>query len=79
MIDWRNYAMKKKFKCEVDCANCAAKLENALSKVEGVEEVTVNFLTQKLTLTAPDDRFDQVLQAVIAKAKKIDPDAVITV
>ena len=71
--------MKKKFKCEVDCANCAAKLENALSKVEGVEEVTVNFLTQKLTLTAPDDRFDQVLQAVIAKAKKIDPDAVITV
>ena len=71
--------MKKKFKCEVDCANCAAKLENALSKVEGVEEVTVNFLTQKLTLTAPDDRFDQVLQAVIAKAKKIEPDAVITV
>ena len=79
MIDWRNYAMKKKFKCEVDCANCAAKLENALSKVEGVEEVTVNFLTQKLTLTAPDDQFDQVLQAVVAKAKKIEPDAVITI
>ena len=70
--------MKKKFKCEVDCANCAAKLEAALGKVEGVQEVTVNFLTQKLTLTAPDDRFDQVLQAVIAKAKKIEPDAVIT-
>lgn len=70
--------MKKKFHCEVDCANCAAKLEAALGKVEGVQEVTVNFLTQKLTLTAPDDRFDQVLQAVIAKAKKIEPDAVIT-
>ena len=70
--------MKKKYKCEVDCANCAAKLEAALAKVEGVEEVTVNFLTQKLTLTAPDDRFDQVLQAVVAKAKKIEPDAVIT-
>ena len=71
--------MKKKYKCEVDCANCAAKLEAALGKVEGVQEVTVNFLTQKLTLTAPDDQFDQVLQAVVAKAKKIEPDAVITV
>ena len=71
--------MKKKFHCEVDCANCAAKLETALGKVEGVQEVTVNFLTQKLTLTAPDDQFDQVLQAVVAKAKKIEPDAVITV
>ena len=69
--------MKQKYKCEVDCANCAAKLEAALKKVDGVEDVSVNFLTQKLTLTAPDDRFDAVLQAVLARAKKVDPDAVI--
>ena len=50
--------MKKKFGCEVDCANCAEKLEDAIRKVDGVEACSVNFLTQKLTLTAPDDRFD---------------------
>ncbi|MEE3481124.1 MAG: cation transporter [Lachnospiraceae bacterium] len=71
--------MKKKFACEVDCAACAAKLEDAIKKVDGVEDCTVNFLTQKLTLTAPDDRFDEILNAVIAKAKKVEPDTVITV
>ena len=69
--------MKKKFKCEVDCANCAAKLEDALRKVDGVQDVNVNFLTQKLTLTADDADFDTVLAAVIAKAKKVEPDTVI--
>ncbi len=69
--------MKKKFKCEVDCANCAAKLEDALRKVDGVQDVNVNFLTQKLTLTADDADFDAVLAAVIAKAKKVEPDTVI--
>ena len=71
--------MKKKFACEVDCANCAAKLEDAFRKVEGVEAVNVNFLTQKLTLTAPDDRFESVLDEVIRVAKKVEPDTVITV
>lgn len=71
--------MKKKFKCEVDCADCAAKLEDALKKVDGVEDVTVNFLTQKLTLTAPDDRFDSVLQDVLKTANKVEPETVITV
>ena len=71
--------MKKKFPCEVDCANCAAKLECAIKKVDGVEDATVNFLTQKLTLTAADDRFDEVLANVIKTAKKVEPDTVITV
>ena len=71
--------MKKKFKCEVDCANCAAKLEDALRKVDGVQEVNVNFLTQKLTLTADDEDFDTVLTAVLAKAKKVEPDTIIHV
>ncbi len=71
--------MKKKFACEVDCANCAAKLEEAIKKVEGVEEASVNFLTQKLTLTAADEVFEDVLQEVIKVAKKVEPDTVITV
>ena len=71
--------MKKKFKCEVDCANCAAKLEDAIRKLDNVEDVNVNFLTQKLTLAAPDDKFDEVLANVIATAKKVEPDTVIYV
>ncbi len=71
--------MKKKFACEVDCANCAAKLEEAIKKVEGVEDASVNFLTQKLTLSAADEVFEDVLQEVIKVAKKVEPDTVITV
>ncbi len=71
--------MKKKFACEVDCANCAAKLEDALRRLDGVEEVSVNFLTQKLTLKAPDERFDAVLAEVLKTAAKVEPDTVITV
>lgn len=73
------FIMKKKFKCEVDCADCAAKLEDAIRKVDGVEDATVNFMTQKLTLTAPDDRFDVVLENVLKTAKKVEPETIITV
>lgn len=69
--------MKKKYSCEVDCANCAQKLEDALRKVDGVQDVTVNFIAQKLTLVADDDRFDEVLAAVVARAKKVESDIVI--
>ena len=71
--------MKKKFACEVDCANCAAKLEEAIKKGDGVEDASVNFLTQKLTLAAADEVFEEVLQEVIKVAKKVEPDTVITV
>ena len=56
-----------------DCANCAAKLENALSKVEGVENVTVNFFAQKLILEADDAVFDDVLKRVLKTTKKTLP------
>lgn len=69
--------MKKKFRCEVDCANCAANLERAIRKVEGVEEASVNFLTQKLTLVADDDIFDEVIRKAAKAGKKADSDAVI--
>lgn len=66
--------MKKKFKCEIDCANCAAKVEGAINKLDGVEEARVNFMAQKFTLVADDDRFDEILEAAIKTGKKIEPD-----
>ena len=68
--------MKKIFKLEdLDCANCAAKMEAAIAKVDGVESVSVNFFTQKLTLEA--DAFDDVLKKVVKTAKKVEPDCTI--
>lgn len=67
--------MKKVFKLEdLDCANCAAKLENAIKKVDGVTGASVSFMMQKLTLEAADDRFDEVLQAVVKTARRVEPD-----
>ena len=67
--------MKKIFKLEdLDCANCAAKMETAIAKVDGVESVSVNFFTQKLTLETADGDFDEVLKKVLKTAKKVEPD-----
>lgn len=66
--------MKKKFKCEIDCANCAAKVEDAIRKIDGVTDVRVNFMTQKFTLEADDDRFDEILKEAVKTGKKIEPD-----
>ena len=66
--------MEKTYKIEVDCANCAAKMEEAIKKIDGVNGATVSFMTQKLTLDADDARFDEILQEVISTAKRIEPD-----
>lgn len=67
--------MKKIFKLQdLDCANCAAKMETAISKIEGVEAVTVSFLTQKLTITADENNFEQILKKTSKAIKKIEPD-----
>ena len=67
--------MKKIFKLEdLDCANCAAEMETAIAKVDGVESVSVNFFTQKLTLETADGDFDEVLKKVVKTAKKVEPD-----
>ena len=67
--------MRKSFKLdEIDCANCARKLQDELAKVDGVDAVSVNFMTQKLTLTAADERFEDVLGRVVALVAKIEPD-----
>ena len=67
--------MKKSFKIKgVDCANCAARLERNLNELPGVEKATVSFMTEKLTLTAADDKFGEVVEAAKALAKKLEPD-----
>ena len=66
--------MKKKFKIEVDCANCAAKVERAIQQIEGIEEASVGFMTQKMMISAADDRFDEIMEEVLRVAKKVEPD-----
>ena len=54
--------MKKKFKLQdLDCANCAAKMEEAIKKIEGVSDATVSFMTQKMTIEADDSRSEERL------------------
>ena len=67
--------MKKIFKMEdLDCANCAAKMENAIKKIDGVEDASVSFMSQKLTLTAADDKFDDIVKQAVKICKKVEPD-----
>ena len=67
--------MKKVFELdEVDCANCARKMQEAVAKIDGVDNVTVNFFTQKMTLEAADDKFDAVLKEALKVLKKVEPD-----
>ncbi len=67
--------MKKVFKLEeLDCANCAAKMERAAAKVNGVNDVQINFMSQKLTLDADDDSFESVLDEVEKVMKKVEKD-----
>lgn len=67
--------MKKKFKLEdLDCANCAAKMENAIKKIDGVNDATVSFLAQKMTIDAVDEKFDAIMKEVVAVCAKVEPD-----
>ena len=70
--------MKKTFKLtDLDCANCAAKMENGIQKLPGVHSATVSFLTQKMTVDADDAQFDEIMQKVVKLCRKIEPDCVI--
>lgn len=72
--------MKKKFDLiDLDCANCAAKMENAVSKIEGVNSVNFSFMTQKMTLDAEDANFDEILQKIVKVCKKVEPDCEIVI
>ena len=65
--------MKKTYRLmDLDCANCAAKMENRIGKINGVTSASISFMTQKLTLEAQDDRFDDILSEVKKAVKKVD-------
>ena len=64
--------MTKTFKAEIGCADCAAKIEQAIGKIDGVEKVRLNFMTQKLKLTADDARFDAILDEAQRVGTKIE-------
>lgn len=67
--------MKKKFKLQdLDCANCAAKMEDAIKKLDGVNDASVSFLTQKLTLDADDERFEEILDQAVKVCRRVEPD-----
>ena len=67
--------MKKTFKLEdLDCANCAAKMEAAIKKLDGVKDATVSFMTQRMTIEAEDERFDEVVKAAVKCIAKVEPD-----
>ena len=70
--------MKQSYKLKnLGCANCAAKMENSIKKIEGVNDATVSFMTQKLVLDADDTRFDTILNEVVRVCKKIEPDTIV--
>ena len=67
--------MKKTFKMQdLECANCAAKMEDAIGKLPGVHSVSISFMTQKLVLDAEDDQFEQILEKADRLIRKVEPD-----
>lgn len=67
--------MKRTFKLsELDCANCAAKMETAINKLDAVDSATINFMSQRLTLEADDDKFEEVLDLAQKAISKVERD-----
>ena len=67
--------MRKTFKLdELDCANCGAKMEAAIKKIDGVVDAKVTFMTQKLFVEADDARFDEIMDEAQSICRKIEPD-----
>ena len=59
---------------DLDCANCAAKMEDGIRKIDGVISVSINFMSQKMILEVADGKFDEVITKIKATIKKIEPD-----
>ncbi len=67
--------MKKVFKLEgLDCANCAAKMEDKIGKLEGVKEVSVNFMSSKMTIVMDGDKEKEILSKAEKVIHKLEPD-----
>lgn len=70
--------MKKTYRLkDLDCANCAAKMERNIKKLSGVTDASVNFLTQKMTVDAEESRFEEIMDEVVRVCKRVEPDCVI--
>ena len=67
--------MKKVLKMQdLDCANCAAKMENAIKKIDGVNSVSISFMSQKMFLDVEDSKYDIVVKEIVKVCKKVDSD-----
>ena len=67
--------MKKTYPLsDLDCANCAQKMEDASRRLDGVQDISVSFFTQKLTITAEDARFQEIMKQVVKICRRIEPD-----
>ena len=66
--------MIKKFNIEVDCANCAAKIETAINKLPGVTNASISFMAQKLVLEAEETLMEGLVKEIRKTARKIEPD-----
>ena len=70
--------MKKVYRLEnLDCANCAAKMEDAVAKIDGVNEVSISFMGQRMSIDADEGRFEEIMDNVVKACKKIEPDCTI--
>ena len=71
----KEFAMKKTYQIEVDCANCANLMEKAAKKTEGVESAVVNFMTQKMIVEFREGADPKtVMKAVLKNCKKVEDD-----
>ena len=67
--------MKKVYRLEdLDCVNCAAKMERAVGKLDGVTSVSVSFMGQRMTIEADDARFESIMDEVVRVCRRVEPD-----
>ncbi|MEA4814461.1 MAG: cation transporter [Oscillospiraceae bacterium] len=67
--------MKKTYKIEnLDCASCAAKMESAIAKIDGVDSATISFVTQKLKIEADESRIEDIMKAAAKACRRVEPD-----
>ena len=67
--------MKKTYNLEdLECAHCAAKMETAINKIDGVNSASISFMAQKLTIEAEEKDFDKILKLAQKAIKKVEPD-----
>ena len=64
---------------DLDCSNCAAKMENAIKKIDGVNSVSISFMSQKMFLDVEDSKYDIVVKEIVKVCKKVDSDCEVLV